>query len=870
MVAATNKGKSTRLTEYRRKRDFARTREPEGSRRASARGVYVIQKHAASHLHFDFRLELHGVLKSWAVPKGPSLDPGVKRLAVEVEDHPLEYAGFEGTIPQGQYGGGTVIIWDRGKWSPIGDPGEGLAQGKLRFVLHGKRLNGGWSLVRIKARSGMKPQWLLRKIEDEESRSGAEAEIASNENASVKSGRTIEELAERKNNRVWQNDRRSASADGHSSRKKRSRRRIELPRLAGVEGVRKAASPRFTQPQLATLVDAVPPGDEWLHEIKFDGYRLEAIITKGKARLITRRGLDWTDRFPDLAASLAELPVKDAVLDGEAVVLDDQGVSRFQLLQVGIQSRERPIQYFIFDLLHLNGWDLRRVPLADRKRLLAALLAGAGAGGSDSDIRCSEHLAGSGAAMWENACRLGAEGIISKRADGRSIAGRTTDWRKVKCLQRQEFVVGGYTSPRRSRSHFGSLLLGYHQGPHLRYAGRVGTGFDEQALRGIHAKLKALEQEKPSFEDVPRPATRGAHWVRPKLVAEIEFTEWTSDGLLRHPVFQGLREDKKPTEIVREVPMHQTKEIRSRAKAPKPSSDRRPARRARSRAAAAHDEWPLTHPERIVFPGEDLTKRDLAAYYLRIADHILPYIVGRPLSLLRCPEGQGKPCFMQRHIHGTFPPGVRPVMIRGKKEEEEYVMIDGLEGLMGLVQMGVLEIHPWGSRALSAGIADYLVFDLDPGPGIEWKELAAAARLVRDELEAAGMQAFVRTSGGKGVHVLTPLPAGVGWPKAKELAKTVAQVIAARDPKRFVATMSKAVRNERIFIDYLRNDQGATAIAPYSTRARPGAPVAVPIAWSELGRIKGADVFHMNDIATRLERQRKDPWADFAAATADH
>jgi bifunctional non-homologous end joining protein LigD len=617
------------LASYRHKRDFARTPEPSGAKRPSARGrSFVIQKHDARRLHFDFRLELDGVLKSWAVPKGPSLVPGEKRLAVHVEDHPVEYGRFEGVIPEGQYGAGTVKIWDRGVWIPDGDPREGFDRGKLSFHLRGKKLRGGWALVRMHGRADRngKENWLLIKERD---RTGAEG---------------VHSVKERSDN--------GTGAEGVSSN--------------GTGRAGEAALPASVRPQLATLVQAAPQGDEWLHEIKLDGYRVLARIDRGRVRLLTRTGQDWTARFPGVTAAAERLRAKSAVLDGEVVALDARGVSSFQSLQEALSlGRTRDLVYCVFDLLYLDGRDLRDAPLSERKALLVRLL-----GASGKTIRYSGHVEGRGGTFYDRACRMGLEGIISKQKDAPYRSGRGTAWVKVKCVSSQEFVIVGFTDPKGTRAAFGALLLGvYDKDGALSYVGRVGTGFDDRSLKALHAKLKALERERSPLRSLPSGSAREAHWVEPKLVADVAFTNWTRDGILRHPTFHGLREDKPPREVVREqskglAAAESSSHIRRRVRVRGPARD---STRASSRAFVVTIAGvTLTHPDRVLYPGQGITKQDLAAFYEEIGDWILPHVVERPLSLVRCPAGQGTACFYQKHVGPEASDHIEGVKVKGK------------------------------------------------------------------------------------------------------------------------------------------------------------------------------------------------------------
>jgi bifunctional non-homologous end joining protein LigD len=705
-------------------------------------------------------------------------------------------------------------------WIPEGDPREGLARGKLAFELRGKKLHGSWALVRMHGREGRngKENWLLIKERD---------------GAGV-----VKPRGER---------------NGHGPERVSSNG-------AGRPG--KAKLPDFVRPQLATLVQAAPEGDEWFHEIKLDGYRVLARVERGRVRLLTRTGQDWTARFPGVAAAAAKLPVDSALLDGEVVVLDARGISHFQSLQEALSlKRTADLVYFAFDLLHLDGRDLRDAPLSERKALLARLLRGSG-----QTIRYSEHVEGQGRSFYDRACRLGLEGIISKQKDAPYRSGRGTVWVKVKCISSQEFVIVGFTEPKGTRAGFGALLLGvYEPDGGLTYVGRVGTGFDDRSLKALHAKLKALEQERTPLRSPPGGSTRDVHWVKPSLVADVAFTNWTRDGLLRHPTFHGLREDKSPRDVVRE----RTKRPPAAAST---SGRRRSVRtrgaagestRASSRASDAVAGVTLTHPERVLYPGQGITKRDLAAFYEEIADWILPHVVERPLSLVRCPAGQGTACFYQKHVGPEASDHIEGVKVSEKGGTRTYAYITDLAGLISLVQLGVLELHPWGSRVGNLEHPDRLTLDLDPAPGVPWKRVIATARQLRSLLTELRLKSFVKTTGGKGLHVVVPLAAKQPWAAVKDFSRSIALAMAQRAPGEYTASLSKASRTGKIFIDYLRNSQGATAVAAYSTRALPGAPVATPIAWDELGADLRSDHFTVKNLPRRLAALGKDPWAEF-------
>jgi bifunctional non-homologous end joining protein LigD len=851
------------LAKYRKMRDFARTAEPRGASRARpgrarAERSYVIQKHAARRLHYDFRLELDGALLSWAVPRGPNLDPSVKRLAVETEPHPLEYGGFEGTIPKGEYGGGTVMVWDRGTWESKDDARKGYEKGHLAFTIHGEKLNGDWHLVRTRPGPKGEKNWLLFKSRDDHARTPGDALLAEQENSAL-SGRTMEDIAAgrggKNGRRVWHSNRGEAAAS--DTKGARAPRAKALPRkLATTEisGVRAGKLATHVEPELATLVDAAPEGDDFIHEIKFDGYRVLARIEAGNVTLLTRRGHDWTERMPVVAEALAALGVRTALIDGEVVMLDEHGVSDFQLLQNSLNGdRGAPLVYYAFDLLHLDGSDLRGAPLLERKALLRALLERVPRSLAET-IRLSDHVVGRGPEFFGKACELGVEGIVSKRANAPYRSGRGRDWLKVKCTERQEFVLVGYTEPGGSRSHFGALLVAVRKGKKLVYAGRVGTGFSEASLAELHAKLARLESREPSVENPPRGTqARGVHWVRPELVAEVAFTGFTEDGVLRHPTFRGLRDDKSP------------KDVELEQASPRPSAKPGRSRRVRASNRAASDDYPLTNPDKVLYPKDGITKRELLDYYALVAERMLPHVGNRPLTLVRCPNGVGKPCFFQKHPGQGTPDKIRQIAIRESEGKAPYSVIDDAWGLFGLLQLGALEIHTWGSRADDFEHPDLLVFDIDPDPSVEFAAVSACAREVRALFDSAKLESFVKTTGGKGLHVCVPIAPELGWDQVKDFSGRIAQALAQRSPEKYVATQSKAKRKGKIYIDYLRNARGATFIAPYSTRARDGAPVAVPLDWDELTPRFEPRAFSVRTLARRLAAREKDPFERMAS-----
>jgi bifunctional non-homologous end joining protein LigD len=834
MARAKRKSEGGALETYWRKRDFGRTPEPRGAAgKAGAELSFVVQKHDARRLHYDFRLEHRGVLKSWAVPKEPSYDPHDRRLAVRTEDHPLEYGSFEGEIPEGEYGAGSVVIWDRGTWTPLVDTDRGLADGKLDFELHGDRLAGRWTLVRMASRG----------------------------DARKSNGRGAARKSDGKEN--WLLIKRSDPERGGSARRTRGARAAKLGRVRTVDGARRAALPAEPRPQLATAVTSPPAGSGWFYEPKLDGYRLLCRIESGRAALLTRRGNDWTDRFGAIAAAAAELPCRSAVLDGEAVVFDDRGLTDFQRLQNAIARGDPSIVLVAFDLLYLDGWDLRAASLRERKALLAELLAGA-----PPAVRYGDHVEQGGAAFFREACGMGLEGIVAKRADDPYRAERSRSWLKVKCLERQELVIVGFTDPAGSRSGFGALLLGGRDaaGAPLRYVGKVGTGFDERSLRELRARLGPLERRAPPVEPKSaRGVGRRVHWVEPTLVAEIAFSEWTGDGRLRQPVFHGLREDKPADDVVleRAVPVADAAGKRAAGNGAPPT--RAEDVRAVPGPSAAVRPVKLTHPDKVLFPDVGITKAELADYWTQVAPVALPYLERRPLTLFRCPEGVGGQCFYQKHVGVGVPSAVPRVRVR--EDEDPYAMIDGASSLIALVQIGALELHTWGSRAEHLDQPDMIVLDLDPDEKLAWSTVVTAGFELKQRVEALGLATFARLTGGKGMHVVVPVTPGPTWPAVKRFSRAIVDEMVRDAPKRFTASLAKDRRGGKIFIDYLRNDREATAIGSYSPRARAGAPVALPVEWDELEpKAKRAPRFGVRDVPKLLRERRRDPWDGFDAA----
>lgn len=763
------------LSEYNKKRDFTRTKEPAGkvSRKKTKRLTFVVQEHHASHLHWDLRLELNGVLKSWAVPKGPSMDPKDKRLAVQTEDHPMKYRTFEGTIPKGEYGGGEMFIWDSGTWEPqeeTGDPSEAIEKGHIKFILHGKKLKGSFVLVRTKFRgSESKKNWLL---------------IKHKEDAKV-----------------------------IPITKKKSR-------LSG-----KDPWPDFIPPQLPRLVTDPPPEDgRWIHEMKFDGYRMQAHVRNGIGTFYTRNALDWSSAFPHLLRGIESLPVVNAVFDGEVVALDEEGKSHFQRLQNSLKSKnDTQLMYYIFDILYLNGRDLRKLPLIERKEILKAVLKKA-----PKNIVMSEHFETSAKDFFAVSCEHGLEGIISKLGDAPYSSGRYDLWVKVKCTARQEFVIGGWTNPQGGRTGIGALLLGVYEEGKLRYSGRVGTGFNRATLEELKKNLKPLEVKSSPFDvNSPKGKNSETHWVKPLKVCEVSYSQITSEGILRHPVFVGMREDKPAKDIGMDTPKR-TKKISS--------------------------------PDKIIFRKERKTKKDVAAFYEKVGPVMLKYMADRPLSLVRCPNGSEGTCFFQKHFTGNIPDSFHTFPIKEDSGQGTYLSIDSVEGLLELVQLNAYEIHAWGSHRDDYMAPDQIVMDFDPGPGVPWKEVVEAAFELKEMLEDLELESFVKLTGGKGLHVHIPIMPLYDWDQVKSFSQTLALELVSRNPGKYVANMSKKLRTKKIFVDYLRNGYGATAVVAYSLRARPSSAVALPVEWTELRRIKDPQEFTMDKALRKIKSRKKDPW----------
>ncbi|MET0437812.1 MAG: DNA ligase D [Devosia sp.] len=825
------------LKDYKAKRNFARTQEPAGAAPRSAkaaRGSFVVQKHDATRLHYDFRIELDGVLKSWAVTKGPSNNPDDKRLAVRVEDHPLEYGGFEGTIPAGEYGGGTVMLWDRGTWEPIGDPQEGLEKGDLKLRLFGERMKGEYVLVHMKGRDTKRhsgpdrENWLLIKHRDTYARD--KDTLTTRFTRSVETGRDFKGIAsgsepEKKTEvpaeAVWHSD--ATEADKAAEKPKR------------VKKAKAGKTPAFRAVQLATLVESVPEGDGWLFEMKYDGYRCLAAINGEDLRLYTRNGLDWTEQFGALVEPLQQLQLGSALIDGEICAFNDKGRTDFTTLKNVLTDGGR-LEYFAFDLLQLDGKDLTKTPLIDRKAALEKLL---GKAAREDPVQYSSHVVGHGQKVLDALSRDGHEGVIAKRAEDPYRGGRTKSWLKIKRLKRQEFVIGGW-SPSTRRKGFASLLVGTWEGDKLLYRGRVGTGFSQDVLADMDAKLQSLAAKKNPFDAVPAEIAGKAHWVKPTLVAEIAYAELTGDDVMRHPSFIGLREDKPAEEVNMETPvsLDDGEEV---------------AERLGVR---------LTSPDRVVYPEQGITKAQLVAYYEDVAPAMLPHIENRPLSLVRCPQGPTKHCFFQKHDTGGFPPQLLSGAIVEKDgEKTDYFYLTDLAGLVAGTQMNALEWHIWGSRFPKVEKPDRLVFDIDPDEALDFSAITSAATDIRDRLAALDLKSYPLVSGGKGIHVVVPLKPGKEWPEIKAFCRAFVQNMAEDEPKRFTANLSKAQRKGRLFLDYLRNERGSTAICPWSVRSRVGAPVAVPVSWDEVPKLKQANGFSLEAAAARAKGE--DVWADY-------
>ncbi|MGQ7958006.1 DNA ligase D [Pseudomonas sp. SP16.1] len=811
-------------SEYSRKRNFERTSEPPervGKQRSKAGALrFVVQKHDARRLHYDFRLELDGTLKSWAVPKGPSLDPRHKRLAVHVEDHPLEYASFEGSIAEGNYGAGDVIVWDQGIWQPRGDPAAGYAAGKLKFSLIGEKLAGDWTLVRTRLRgSGDKEQWLLIKERDDTARPSDEYDIVEAQPQSVISGALV----------------------GGPSKKAKGKPPSKAKATAAED------FPASLAPQLATLVER-PPQGEWLYEVKFDGYRILTRIADGEVRLLTRNGHDWTQRLPLQARALAKLGLHDSWLDGEVVALDEQGLPDFQQLQNAFEiGRSHDLVYYLFDAPFINGEDLRQTPLEQRRARLKLLLGSS----RNGPLRFSAAFNAPHRDIMESACAMSLEGVIGKRAGSFYLSRRSPDWIKLKCRLRQEFVIVGHTRPQGRRSGFGALMLAVNGEGGLRYAGRVGTGFGEAVLKELHARLQKLARaDSPLAGKLTAAQARGVSWVEPQLVGEVEFAEWTREGIVRQASFVALRSDKPATQIVRERPS-----------APPPPPRKQGSTKANGKPLVAG--VAISNAQRVIDPESGTTKLQLAQFYEGIADWLLPYLDNRPVALLRAPDGVGGEQFFQKHAERLAIPNIKHLDPRLDPGHARLMEIDSLPALVGAAQMGCIELHTWGATSDRIATPDLFVLDLDPDPALPWRSMLEATHLILAVLDELGLQAFLKASGGKGIHIIVPLARRAGWDEVKAFAKAIAEFMTRQLPERFTATSGPKNRVGKIFIDYLRNTRGASTVAAYPVRARPGLPVSVPIARDELDELRSAQQWTVGNLRQRLEGLEDDPWQGY-------
>jgi len=853
---------SNALKTYREKRNFDVTPEPaEGGVPNETARTFVIQKHWATRLHYDFRLELDGTMKSWAVPKGPSFDPADKRMAMPTEDHPISYNSFEGTIPEGNYGAGKVIIWDKGVWVPLEDPRQGYRDGKLKFELRGHKLHGHWTLVRMKGRGhGREDPWLLIKERDQSARPAAEFSVVDEMPDSVQSLEDRPGAAPPRSSAASEAAPAAAAAPAPAA----------APREGPPQGARKAALPEALQPELATLVDEPPrDAENWLYEIKFDGYRMLSRAEGGHVRLITRNGNDWTHKLPQLQQALESMELPDGWYDGEIIMPGDRVPADFQALQGAFEStRTADIVYYLFDIPYCAGYDLREVPLVERRAVLQRVVARR----PHDKVRFSAVFDAPPQDVVASACRLGLEGVIAKRRDSAYVTRRSPDWIKLKCGQRQEFVIGGFTDPQGSRTGIGSLLLGvYDDKGLLQYAGNVGTGFNEETLRKLRQQLDALAADRSAFAPNPQ-LPRKAHWVAPQLVCEVAFGEWTRDHRIRHSVFHGLREDKKPESIVREQPQH----VPSTGKtaATKRASRALPAsaetqRQAAEPAAIAGVRLPPTlrvsHPERVIDPESGTTKIELVRYYALVAPLMMPHLKARPVSLVRAPAGIGGELFFQKHAERYQMTGIEqldPAFFPGHPPMLEVVRP---EGLLSAAQMNVIEFHTWNGVKTAIAKPDRMTFDLDPGEGVEWPQVREAAKLVRAFLTELQLPAFLKTSGGKGLHVVVPLRKQFDWDTVKNFSQAIVQHLARTIPQRFVAKSGGKNRVGRIFIDYLRNGYGATTVCAWSARSRPGLGISVPVRWDELDGLKGGAHWRVGNVHTRLDEGNA-PWADYESS----
>ena len=840
------------LDDYNRMRDFSATTEPVAIKRSGRKNAkghalqFCIQKHDASHLHYDFRLELDGVLKSWAVPKGPSLDPKVKRLAVHVEDHPIDYATFEGSIPEGHYGAGEVIVWDRGVWIPQDDPAQAYAKGRLKFELQGEKLAGLWNLVRTHM-PGKQEQWFLIKHQDGAARPQSDYDVVAAEPDSVLSERSI----------VARASNAGKPAKTKTIRKPASPARKE--KSGQLTGARKAGLPELIKPELATLVEKAPDG-QWRYEVKFDGYRIMARIDHGEVRLFTRNGHDWTHKLPGQAEALAALHLESAWLDGEMVVMDEEGVPDFQALQNAFEAgRSGNIVYYLFDLPYLNGVDLREVPVEERRAALATVLKAS----DDPLLRFSDSFDEEPQALLNSACQMRMEGLIGKRLGSPYVSRRSSDWIKLKCKHRQEFVIVGFTDPKGSRTAFGALLLGLHDrdSGELRYAGKVGTGFTEATLASIHDQLKPLKTKKPAVVNPPEGGEfKTVHWLKPRLLAEVAFAEITKDGSVRHAVFHGLRDDKPAKDITEERATTVKTAPEKKSSLVKPTAATKNTDPAPSQIGLDKGKVRITHPDRVIDASSGTTKMQLAQYYASVAEWILPELKDRPVALVRAPDGIAGELFFQKNAERLAIPGI--TTLDQKLTGQPMMVINSAEALIGAVQMSMVELHTWNATSDNLGKPDRFVLDLDPDPALPWKRMVEATQLTLSVLDELGLKAFLKTSGGKGIHLVVPLTRKLGWDEVKDFSHAIVSHMAKLLPERFSAVSGPKNRVGRIFIDYLRNGLGATTICAYAARTREGLPVSVPIFREEVESLKGGNQWNIHNLHERLAEVGDEPWAD--------
>ena len=857
------------LEKYQSMRDFAVTAEPSGKAgetKPSKRLRYVIQKHAATRLHYDFRLELDGTFRSWAVTRGPSLDPAEKRLAVEVEDHPLDYGDFEGTIPKGQYGGGTVMLWDRGFWEPEGDADRMLKKGDLKFTLDGDKLHGSWVLVRMRNDKfkSKRNNWLLIKHRDDFAKTGSGEKILEKDH-SVASGRALDAIEkgtgakpkpfmrakEFKADAVWQSkgSRSDPVGDKRGVRENTATAGKPMKVKAPVKAKKVSRLPHFVEPQLCKLVDQPPSGAGWVHEVKFDGYRMQLHVEDGKAKLFTRKGLDWTAKFPAIAKVAAKLP--DCIMDGEICALDQHGAPDFAGLQAALSDgKTEPLIFFAFDLLFADGEDLRPLPLTDRKARLQPLLTK-----HDTHLRFVEHFTSGGDAILLSACRMHLEGIVSKRADAAYRSGRGDTWTKAKCRAGHEVVIGGWST---TAGKFRSLLVGVHRGDHLIHVGRVGTGYSADKVKRLMPRLKEMAAKDSPFTGKGAPRREaGVHWLKPELVAEIEFAGWTGDGMVRQASFKGLRADKPADEVQAEKPQ-------KNKKLAEPKVAKGKTKPAKSPAVVMN--IPISHPDKALWPdaGDDkpVTKLELARYFESVGDWMLPHIEGRPCSLVRAPDGiKGDQHFFQRHAGAGQSNLFTQVKVSG--DRKPYLQIDRVEALIAAAQSGGLELHPWNCAPGKPEVPGRFVFDLDPSPDLGFDDVIAAAKELKDRLEELGLVPFIKTTGGKGLHLVTPFDAAktIGWKEAKSIAREICVRMAADSPDKYLINMSKAKRTGKIFLDYLRNDRMATAVAVLSPRARDGATVSMPLEWSQIKKGLDPKKFTVRTAPALIAKSKA--WSDY-------